>query len=219
VLHLKLACLRKPIVQTICFKETNHRDTVSYLLVASEEYEMNSIYRFLLVPIILILAGCDAVYTPEPLGDNAVQLSVEEWQGTWLASEMVVITTVLDKDKGRLQVAWMERGTDGVEMEVLEGSIRASGDIMFTNTRDDNPNVGPRYLWMVLDKSEGHFTVWSANLKQFKAMVADGRLPGEETDDGVVLGELKREHVEMIIDPSTNLLDWKNPGVFIRVGD
>ena len=43
-------------------------------------------------------------------------------------------------------------------------------------------------------------------------------LPGEETDDGVMLGVLKSEHLEMIIDPSTNLLDWKNPSVFIRIG-
>ena len=180
---------------------------------------MISIYKIMLVSIFLILAGCNAVFTPKPLGEKAVQLNTEEWQGTWLAPEMVVITTVLDKDKGRLQAAWMERGTNGVEMEVLEGSIRASCDIMFINTRDDNPNVEPRYLWMVLDKFENHFTVWSANLEQFKAMVADGRLPGEETEDGVVLGELKPEHLEMIIDPSTNLLDWKNPGVFIKVSD
>ena len=180
---------------------------------------MNSIDKIILVPVILILTGCVAVYTPEPLGDKAVQLNTKEWQGTWLAPEMVIITTVLDKDKGRLQAAWMERGKDGAKMGVLEGSIRTSGDIMFTNIKDDNPSVEPRYIWLVLDKSEDHFTVWIANLEQFKAMVTDGRLPGEETDDGVVLGALKPEHLEMITDPSTNLLDWKNPSVFIRVGD
>ncbi len=180
---------------------------------------MNPVYKVMLLPIILFFVGCDAVFTPEPLGDEIVQLNIEEWQGTWLAPEMVVITTVLDRDKGRWQTAWMERGLDGAEMKVLEGTVRATGDIMFINTRDDNPNVKPRYLWMVLDKSEDYFTVWTANLEQFRAMIANGRLPGKETEDGVVLGELSPEHLEMIADPSTNLLNWKNPGVFIRVGD
>lgn len=180
---------------------------------------MISIVKIMLFVITLILTGCDAVYAPQPLGNTAVQLNIEEWQGTWLAPEMVVITTVLDKDKGRLQAAWMERDTDGVELKVLNGSIRASGDIMFTNSPDDNPDGERRYLWMVVDKSEDYFTVWAPNLEQFKAMIAEGKLPGEEIEGGVLLGELKPEHLEMIVDPTTNLLEWKNPAVFTRVDD
>ncbi len=180
---------------------------------------MNSIYKLILAFGIIVLSGCDVVFTPEPLGDKAVQLKTEEWQGTWLAPEMVVITTVLDENKGLLQAAWIERGLSGVTMEVLEGRVRASGDIMFINSRDDNPDAEPRYLWGVVDKSKDHFTIWAPALAQFKAMVTDGRLPGEETDDGIMLGKLKPEQLEMITDPSTGLLDWKNPGVFTRIGD
>ncbi len=180
---------------------------------------MRPIHRYLMIPIILLLVGCDAVFTPAPLGNTVVQLEPEEWQGTWLAPDMVVITTVLDKDKGRLQAAWVERGKDGASLEVVESLIRTSGDMMFANIRDDNENGEPRYVWLSLDKDENHFTVWSPNLEQFRLAIADGSLPGKETDDGVVLGELEPKHLEMIIDPATGLLNWKDPGVFVRVGD
>ena len=140
---------------------------------------MNSIYPLILACGILLVSGCDIVFTPEPLGDKAVQLKTAEWQGTWLAPDMVVITTVLDEDKGLLQAAWMARGLSGVKLEVLEGSIRASGDIMFINSRDDNPDAEPRYLWGMVDKSKDHLTIWAPDLTQFKAMVAAGTLPGE----------------------------------------
>ncbi len=132
---------------------------------------------------------------------------------------MVVITTVLDEGSGRLQAAWMERGINGVEMQIVEGSIRSWGEVLFANIREVGPDEEPLYLWLVLDKSADHFTVWSPDPVQFRVWVSQGRVPGTEIDDGVALGELKPEHLEMFIDPSTKLMDWKDPGVFIRVGD
>jgi len=37
------------------------------------------------------------------------------------------------------------------------------------------------------------------------------------TEDGVLLDELKSETIEMIDDPSANLLEWKEPDIFIRI--
>jgi len=167
----------------------------------------------------IILAGCDAVFTPEPLGEEVVVLNAEEWQGTWLGGDMVVVTTVLDPDKGLLQAAWIERSESGARLEVVESSIRSSGELVFANIEDNNENVEQRYHWLRIDKEDRRMTIWGPNLEQFKLMVADGRLPGKESDDGVVLGKLGPEHIAMINDPSMNLLDWKDPGVFFRIAD
>jgi hypothetical protein len=61
--------------------------------------------------------------------------------------------------------------------------------------------------------------MWSPNVEQFKALIKDGKLPGKVTEDGMLLGELKLETIEMIDDPSTNLLNWKDPNIFIRIGN
>ena len=186
---------------------------------------------------VLVLVGCEAVYTPKPLGDEVVMLDPAEWQGTWLAPDMVITTTVLDGAAGRLQTAWIERGPSGVTLEVVEGSIRSTGDWTFANILDDveaearadtpvaaqgetagaEQGTEPRYFWVRVEKSEKHLTLWSPNVEQFKILIGDGRLPGRVTDDGVVLGELTPEQLRMINDPAANLLNWADPAVFVRI--
>ena len=191
----------------------------------------------------LALAGCEAVYTPRPLGDEVVTLDPAEWQGTWLAPDMVITTTVLDGAAGRLQAAWIERGTAGATLEIVEGSVRASGDWTFANILDETESelpaeardgaepaaegaapvagqgIGPRYVWLRVEKGENHLTLWSPNVEQFKILVGDGRLPGRVTDDGVELGELTPEQLRMINDPASNLLNWSDPAVFVRIAE
>jgi hypothetical protein len=198
------------------------------------------------------------VYAPRPLGDAVVTLDPAEWQGTWLAPDMVITTTVLDGAAGRLQAAWIERGPGGATLEVVEGSIRSSGDWTFASILDegaeqvgaepggddgpgeagaqaevqaDDPadtgaeaagaeqGTEPRYFWLRVEQGENHLTVWSPNVEQFKILVGDGRLPGRVTDDGVVLGELSPEQLRMINDPASNLLNWSDPAIFVRIAE
>jgi hypothetical protein len=193
---------------------------------------------------VVVLAGCEAVYTSQPLGDEVVVLDPAEWQGTWLAPDMVITTTVLDGAAGRLQAAWIERGTAGATLEIAEGSIRASGDWTFANILDETEEppgeaqggeggqgeseagaaadvvpAAPRYVWLRVEKGESHLTLWSPNVEQFKILVGDGRLPGRVTDDGVELGELSPEQLRMINDPASNLLNWADPAVFVRIAE
>jgi hypothetical protein len=192
----------------------------------------------------LALAGCEAVYAPKPLGDEVVTLDPAEWQGTWLAPDMVITTTVLDGAAGRLQAAWIERAAGGATLEVVEGSIRSSGDWTFANILDQSEEpvgeaqgeagrqgeaeapaplaeqaAAPRYVWLRVQKEENHLTLWSPHVEQFKIFVGDGRLPGRVTDDGVELGELTPEQLRMINDPASNLLNWSDPAVFVRIAE
>jgi len=171
---------------------------------------------FILVPLIYFLASCESVLTTAPIGDTVVQLSPEQWQGTWLHHEAVVITTVLDKDNGLLQASWIEQREDGIDMEVAKGTVRATGDKTFFVARDENQEE--LFLWARVKKGDNYLVMWSPNVEQFKIQIKNGNLPGKVTEDSVVLGELKHEAIEMIDDPSANLLDWKNPHVFVRIG-
>lgn len=170
-----------------------------------------------LIPVIIFLAGCESVLTTQPMGDTVVQLNPEQWQGTWLHHEVVVTITVLDKDSGLLQASWIEGQKDGVGMEVAKGTVRATGDTTFFVTRDENQQE--LFQWARIEKGDNYLIMWSPNVEQFKVLIETGKLPGKVTEDGVLLDELKPEIIGMIDDPSANLLEWKDPDIFIRIGN
>ena len=172
---------------------------------------------FVLIPVIIFLAGCESVLTTQPMGETVVQLSPEQWQGTWLHQEFIVTTTVLDKDNGLLQASWIEQRKDGPHMEVVKGTVRATGDMTFFVAKDENQKE--LFQWARVKKGDNYLIMWSPNVEQFKILIKDGKLPGKVTEDGVLLDELKPEAIEMIDDPSTNLLEWKEPDIFIRIGN
>jgi len=171
-----------------------------------------------LIPVIIFLASCESVMTTQPMGETVVQLSPEQWQGTWLHQEGGLgITTVLDKDNGLLQASWIERQEDGVKMELIKGTVRATGDMTFFVAEDENQKG--LFLWARVKKGDNYLIMWSPNVEQFKILVGDGKLPGKVTEGGVVLDEIKPETIEMIDDPSNNLLIWTEPDIFIRIGN
>ena len=81
----------------------------------------------------LLLGGCNAVLVEEPIGDVVVTLDPATWQGTWVNDEVVILTTVLDSEKGLLQAAWVERGAagEGARFESVTGTVRQTGDKIF----------------------------------------------------------------------------------------
>ena len=170
---------------------------------------------FVLIPVIIFLAGCESVLTTQPMGETVVQLSPEQWQGTWLHQEFIVTITVLDKDNGLLQASWIEQRKDGPHMEVFKGTVRATGDMTFFVAKDENQKE--LFQWARVKKGDNYLIMWSPNVEQFKILIKDGTLPGKVTEDGVLLDELKSETIEMIDDPSANLLKWKEPDIFIRI--
>lgn len=171
----------------------------------------------ILSPFIVFVTSCESVHTRVPIGDTVVQLSPEQWQGTWLHHEVVVTTTILDEENGLLQASWIERHGDGAGIEVAKGTVRATGDKTFFITKDENHKE--LFLWARVKKGDNYLILWSPNVEQFRNTIKRGKLPGEVSEDSVVLGELTPEAIEMIDDPSTNLLEWKNPDVFIRIGN
>lgn len=171
--------------------------------------------RVLATLALLVLAGCESVYAPRPMGDAAVPLD-ESWSGTWLADGAAVTTVVRDAQNGRLQVAWIESGEDGLELEVLDGLVRSGAGLVFFSVKDDETEHG--YQWVVVDHSAERVRAWSPDPEAFVAAVERGEIPGKAFEGSVVLGELTEEHLARIADPTSGLLDWRDPLVLLRVG-
>ena len=176
-----------------------------------------------ILAVAALLSGCSAVYSPEPMGDKAVELDAS-WSGTWLSDDATVNTKVLDAANGVLQFAWMEAKPDGIQMESYRVAILARGDTLFANIRDDEKGHG--YHWFLVErKSDRLVLVWGPDAEQFSKAVTEKTLPGkllapdDPNSDDVLLGELEPEHIDRILDPTSGLLDWKDPLVLVRVAD
>jgi len=198
---------------------------------------MRTTYCLFLLIAALGLSGCEAVFTQQPVGDELVKLDPEVWQGTWLSDEIVVLTTVLDADKGLLQAAWVERAADGARFESVTGSVRRTGDMLFLNmqhgqfedqaaggasaneTTEGPPDV-PEFYWARIE-NDGHRAVfWWPDVAQITVAVNEGKLPGTiKQDKDVLLGALDATQLALINAPANNLLKWSQPVTFIRIGD
>ena len=198
---------------------------------------MRLVFCVVSVMAALFLSGCEAVFTQQPLGDEVVKLDRDLWQGTWLGDEVVVLTTVLDDDKGLLQAAWVERGQDGARFEAVTGSVRRSGDVLFLNMEHqktdadtasdeaagrpgDHSGFASEYYWARIENDGRKAVFWWPDVGRIRLAVQQGSLPGRiEQDQDVILGPLDATQLARINDPSSGLLDWSRPVTLIRIGD
>ncbi|MEJ2384417.1 MAG: hypothetical protein P8Y54_08460 [Xanthomonadales bacterium] len=164
---------------------------------------------------VLVMAGCESVYAPRPMGEAAVPLD-ESWSGTWLADGAAVTTRVRDAAQGRLQVAWIESGAEGPELEVLDGAVRSTAGLVFFSVEDRDTEHG--YQWVVVDHSPNRVRAWYPDPEAFVEAVERGEIPGKAFEGSVILGELTEAHLARIADPASGLLDWREPLVLFRVG-
>jgi hypothetical protein len=176
---------------------------------------MKRIRMLFAVLALLVLGGCESVYAPRPMGKQPVPLD-EGWSGTWLADGAAVTTRVRDAEKGLLQVAWIETGQQGLELEVLEGAVRSGAGLTFFSVKDKETEHG--YQWLIIDHAPGRIRAWYPDPEAFVGAVERGEIPGRAFEGSVVLGELTDEHLARIAEPASGLLEWREPLVLLRVG-
>jgi hypothetical protein len=195
---------------------------------------MRTQYWFYSIIAVLCLPGCEAVFTEQPMGEEVVKLDRTVWQATWLGDEVVLITTVMDADKGLLQAAWVERRPDGASFEAVTGTVRRTGDLLYLNMEHQPEEEGnaattppaeatqdaPEYYWARIENDGRRAVLWWPDIEQVKVAVGDGRLPGTiKEDKDVVLRPLAASHLQLINSPTSGLLKWSQPVTFLRIGD
>jgi len=195
-----------------------------------------------LLTLFPLFTGCDAVLTQKPVGDEVVALDKAIWEGTWLGGEIVVLTTVLDAEKGVLQAAWVERGSEGARFETVTGTVRRTGELTFLNMQQeqfddakapagdaatpaaaDNTSAGSavlpvEYVWARVDNDGQRILMWWPDTEAIRAAVTAGTFPGQvRSDEDVLLGPLTAEQLQAINAPGSAYLEWSEPVSLTRV--
>jgi len=130
---------------------------------------MNLFRLFAIAALLPLLGGCYGVYTSEPVGEKPRALVPEEWEGTWMHPDGAVTVAVTDKDRGLLQVGWVEKKQGRLVPEIYQVEMRQSGLWTFGNVRD--PDEPARMLWARVRKEDGELIVWIPDRARFEDLV------------------------------------------------
>lgn len=186
----------------------------------------------------VLLAACDTVSSPVPLGEIPATVDAEHWDGRWHNAEGHIDVTVTDGANGLVRIGYEDNGDYG-EMDL---EVRRSGDWIFVNVTEkdfaeseglatspctpaeapqpDLPecdDVPPSYLWARVSHRDNAIIAWVPDAEAFVRLVEDRLLPGTAEDGSVVLGPLDSGHYRIITSGSHGvLLDWEHPMVLYR---
>jgi len=171
-----------------------------------------------LVLFLILLSGCHAVYSTNPVGEAPVAVSPGDWEGTWVYKDGAVTVAVLDKEKGVLEVGWVEKKQNRLQYEHYKVLLRQSGEWLFGNVQDpDRPKL---YVWGRIRSEDGQIILWVPDVEKARALVEKGVLPGraEKKDSDVVLSNPgAAEFMRILSGEKGALLDWERPLVFRRL--
>ncbi len=172
------------------------------------------------VLLALTAAGCSNVYTTQPVGESPASLNAEDWDGQWFKEDGALTIKVMDEEKGILKVAWIEPEDDDLKLESMDLYLLKAGEWMFANHRDNKDPAKPRWMWGRIELSGKRLIVWLPEVERFTPLITSGRLPGLVEGSDVFLGDLKPEHLEIIMSGAEGtLFDWEDPFVLTRFCD
>jgi hypothetical protein len=162
---------------------------------------------------VIMMAGCSAVYSTKPVGENPVTIKAEEWDGTWINKNGAITLEVMDAEKGIIHVAWVEK----MKLESYQVHLLDSGSWMFASFRESGESQ--KYLWAKILKDEDQLNLWAPSVDKIRVLVQKGVLPGSVEESGdVVLGELKAEHLRLLTSEEKGILfEWEKPLVLTRL--
>jgi len=128
------------------------------------------------------------------------------------------VIKVVDSEKGFLRFASIKKSDGTLELEEIEVFLRSSGDWIFLNMKDkDNPEIS-QYLWGRIANKGKQIILWLPDYEKFKALIEEGKFPGEIQDDNIVLGELDPKHYELITSESIGVpFHWDDPMVLNKI--
>ncbi len=119
-----------------------------------------------------------------------------------------------DAAQGTLKITGL-----GDEPEHMTAFVRASGEDLFLSVVQESQTLDapPVYTWALVESEHHRLILWNPNYAKFVRLVGLGLLPGELDDDGLTLGELSPEHMELLTSEDHGVLfEWRDPIVLWR---
>ena len=179
--------------------------------------------RWILVGGIAVTATACPVLSTRPVGDEVPDEKLEDWAGTWALGngEPAYLFEIDDAAQGTLKITGLGDEFTGLgdEPEHMTAFVRASGEDLFLSFVEESETLdaSPVYTWALVEREDHRLVLWNPNYAKFVGLVVDGLLPGKLDDDGLTLGELSPEHMELLTSEDHGVLfEWRAPIVLWR---
>ncbi len=186
--------------------------------------------RWILVGGIAVTATACPVLSTRPVGDEVPDEKLEDWAGTWALGngEPAYLFEIDDAAQGTLKITGLGDEFKGLgdeftglgdEPEHMTAFVRASGEDLFLSFVEESETLdaSPVYTWALVEREDHRLVLWNPNYAKFVGLVVDGLLPGKLDDDGLTLGELSPEHMELLTSEDHGVLfEWRAPIVLWR---
>ena len=165
---------------------------------------------------IVLMLGCNVVYTSKPIGEKPAVISSEDWEGAWeMPDGLGVKVKVVDEANGEIEYG--PRESEDADRETLKAKLRVWGGWVFFNAQE--PEHAERYQWGRIENQDGRVIIlWEPDAYRFRVLVEEGILPGTVGNGSIILGDLTAEHMELITTSSEGVLfDWDDPMILFRI--
>lgn len=170
-----------------------------------------------LLTIIVVLSGCHAVTSDQPVGDEAYPISKPDWNGLWLNEDGVVHFQVLNEAEGIIRIAFVESEDDTLKFESGEVLLRRHGDQVIANMKLDEDC---RYYWGRIQKNESQLIFWEPEFEKIKKLLKTGRIGGELDDNEITLRDITPAQLDLLFSEEEEVyFNWDEPLVLIRLFD
>lgn len=198
--------------------------------------QMKAINFIIVLAFLLLQASCSSVVSLYPVGKERVVLESHEWDGTWLADENVVKMKVMDREKGIVQMAWIEESGNELLPKFVTFQVLKGGKWMYATVLEmEGKKAEGAYYWGVVKKEQGRIVFFypsvtafqqAAESKRIKAVIEGSPPPttaegtpseGKSSSVKVTLTDTAESVVQLVEDGGSDYFDVEHPVVFIRL--
>ena len=174
------------------------------------------------------LTGCAVVTSENLIGDTAVQLSPEAWNGTWRNEETALQLKVIAPENGLLKIAWFEEKDNELQPESLTVQIRKGEQWEYLNLLEGSLYKDlalAKYCWGRIEKEGKRLLFWLPNPERFERAVASDTLKGKviktkkenSPSTHIRLNASSRKLIQQIESSGGEYFLWDKPLTFIKI--
>ena len=196
-----------------------------------------------LTGVLVCGASCMPVHSERPMGARPVDLSTSSvaWNGVWctyapagtpLEKRDCWVAHVADEANGHLVLNRLVQRESGEALEVINAYVRGSPQGFYFLSEEDAVLKGT-FLWALAADQDSLLLMWTSDRKReaFVDLVATGQLPGRIVEklngrsglfdmavgQTVILGDLKEEHLRLIVERRSELFDIVPTWILVRL--
>jgi hypothetical protein len=161
--------------------------------------------------LVLALGACSSIKSTNIIGDYALKLNPDEWNGTWVIEDETYQVSVINPDFG---IMGSVSNKDGKIEKHRMFATQIESD-----TYINLVNADKSFSFAKFKKEKNLVTAWKPSIEVFKKAIENSEIDGEVDKDGNIVitasGKVVSEFLKA--NSASILFEYESPNVFKRL--